>query len=172
VLGDFGHNARLDGLAKRVGELRPSLRFNEDVRPPTGRPVRTVRFWTNSFWNFGWQWDPKLHAWRRDEGGTRHVDAGTHQQLRATSVLVQYVREDVVFGPDDPGGYPRRYHHLVGHGRATLYVNGRAVPVLWERRRARSQTRWTYVDGGDRVVLPPGVVWWEILPGYTTVRER
>ncbi len=170
--GDFGNNARLDALADRVGELRPSLKFRDGVRPPGGRSVRSVRFWTNSFWNFGWTWDGERDAWRRDEGGVAHVDAGTQRQLQATSVLVQYVREDVVYGPHDPGGYPRRFHHLVGQGRATLYVDGRAIPVHWERPSAESRTRWTYERSGERVVLPPGVVWWEILPVYTTVNER
>ena len=169
---DFGHNERLDDLARRAGKLRPSLKFEPGVRLPTGRPVSSVRLWTNSYWNFGWRWDDREGKWRRDEGGARHVDAGTHLQLTATSVLVQYVREDIVYGPDDPGGFPRRYHHLVGHGRATLYVDGRAFPVRWSRRSATERTHWTYVNGGDRVVLPPGVVWWEILPTYTRTLER
>jgi hypothetical protein len=113
-----------------------------------------------------------MHAWRRNDAGTEHIDAGTHRVLSATSVLVQYVKEDIVYAGSDPGGYPRRYHHLVGQGRATLYVGGRAIPVHWSRPTARDHTEYTYLHGGERVVLPPGVVWWEILPTYTTVRER
>lgn len=169
---DFGRNARLDGLARRVGHLHPNLRFHEQAKLPSGRPVRQVQLWTNSFWNFGWEWDASLHAWRRNEAGVDHVDAGTRRVLNATSVLVQFVREDVVYAGHDPGGYPRRYHHLVGHGRATLYVDGRAIPLRWSRPTARDHTKYTYLHGGDRVVLPPGVVWWEIVPTYTTIRER
>jgi hypothetical protein len=172
VRNDFGSNPRLDRLAKRVGELRPSLKFREHAKLPTGRRVHRVQLWTNSFWNFGWEWDGKLQAWRRNEAGREHVDAGTHRVLTATSVLVQYVREDVVYAGSDPGGYPRRYHHLVGHGRATLYVGGRAIAVRWVRRTKNDRTHWTYFHGGHPVVLPPGVVWWEILPRYTTVREH
>jgi hypothetical protein len=172
VRNDFGHNTRLDRLAHRVGELRPGLKFRSGVDLPTGRAVHRVQLWTNSYWNFGWEWDRQLGAWRRNEGGREHIDAGTGHVLAATSVLVQFVREDVVYGPHDPGGYPRRYHHLVGHGRATLYVRGRAIAVRWVRPTPRSRTRWTYVHGGERVILPPGVVWREILPVYTTVKER
>jgi hypothetical protein len=154
-----------------VGRLRPSLRFRDGVKLRAGRPVRAVRFWTNSFWNFGWTWDGDHGRWRRDEDGVRHIDAGTHRQLTASSVLVQYVREDVVYGPHDPGGYPRRYHHLIGSGQATLYVRGRAIKLRWSRGGPEQPTRWTYQRSGERVVLPPGVVWWEILPVYTTVDE-
>ena len=172
VRNDFGENAKLDRLAERVGQLRPTLLFSEDARLPTGRPVHRVQFWTNDFWSFGWEWDGKLDAWRRNEGGREHVDAGTGRVLSATSVLVQYVREDIVYAGSDPGGYPRRYHHLVGSGNATLYVEGRAIPVRWSRRTANDYTRWSYARSGERVILPPGVVWWEILPVYTTVNER
>jgi hypothetical protein len=172
VRRDFGHNARLDKLARHVGTLRPPFRFDAHARRPSGHRVSHVQFWTNSYWNFGWTWDRHLHAWRRNEAGSDHVDAGTHRVLAATSVMVQYVREDIVYGPHDPGGYPRRYHHLVGHGRATLYVAGHAIAVHWSRPTAASRTRWTYVHGGRSVVLPPGVVWREILPVYTTVKEH
>ena len=172
VRNDFGNNPRLGAQVRRVGDLRPPFRFDRHADLPRGRRVRHVQFWTNSFWNFGWEWDRRLGAWRRNENGTEHIDAGTHRVLAAASVIVQYVREDIVYGPHDPGGYPRRYHHLVGSGRATLYVRGRAFAVHWSRPTALSRTRWTFVHGGKRVVLPPGVVWREILPVYTTVRER
>jgi hypothetical protein len=172
VRNDFGNNAKLDRMARRVGHLHPNLRFREGVELPDGRQIDHVQFWTNSFWTFGWEWDDQHHFWRRNDAGSEHVDAGTGRVLSATSVLVQYVKEDVVYAGSDPGGYPRRYHHLVGQGRATLYVDGKAIPVHWSRPRARDHTTYTYLRGGDRVVLPPGVVWWEILPNYTTVRER
>ncbi|HEY7525725.1 MAG TPA: DUF3048 domain-containing protein [Candidatus Limnocylindria bacterium] len=172
VRNDFGHNQAIDRLAARTGDLRAPFRFEPDVKLPAGRPVAHVQFFTNSFWNFGWEWDAQLDAWRRNDAGQEHVDAGTHRVLAATSVMVQYVREDIVYGPHDPGGYPRRYHHLVGEGRATLYVAGRAIAVHWSRPTAQSRTRWTYLHGGDTVVLPPGVVWREILPLYTTVKEH
>jgi hypothetical protein len=171
VRDDFGHNSRLDALASRVGSLR-GLKFEAGVQRPSGRAVSQVQFWTNSYWNFGWEWDRQLGAWRRNEAGREHIDAGTGNVLSATSVLVQYVREDVVYGPHDPGGYPRRYHHLVGHGEATLYVDGRAIGLRWSRPKASDRTRWTYVHGGKPMILPPGVVWREILPVYTTVRQR
>ena len=172
VRNDFGHNQALDRLAGRTGDLRAPFHFDPDVKLPSGWPVDHVQFFTNSFWNFGWEWDRQLGAWKRNESGHDHVDAGTGHVLAAISVMVQFVREDVVYGPHDPGGYPRRYHHLVGQGDATLYVAGRAVAVHWSRPTKNSRTRWTYVHGGEPVVLPPGVVWREILPRYTTVKER
>ena len=57
-----------------------------------------------------------------------------------------------------------RYQHLVGSGKGTLYSGGQAIALLWSRPKAADGTRWTYEDSGDPVVLPPGVIWWEIVP--------
>jgi hypothetical protein len=166
---DFASDPRLRRLARRVGELRPPFRFER--RPiPDGRRVKHVEIWTNGFWHFGWDWNPRRDVWERSEAGVRHVDSATGRVMSARSVVVQLVKEDVVYGPHDPGGYPRRYHHLVGRGRGWLYVNKQAVPLRWSRPAARDRTVWRFA-GGRRVVLPPGVVWWEIVPRSTRLVE-
>jgi hypothetical protein len=77
----------------------------------------------------------------------------------------------VLPGELDPGGYPRRYQYLVDSGGGVLYVNGRAHDVRWTRADAGDVTTWTYTDGGDQVVLPPGRVWWEIVPIGSAISE-
>jgi hypothetical protein len=166
---DFATDSRLRRLARRVRELRPPFRFER--RPiPDGRRVKHVEIWTNGFWHFGWDWNPRRDVWERSEAGVRHVDSATGRVISARSVVVQLVKEDVVYGPHDPGGYPRRYHHLVGRGRGWLYVNKQAIPLRWSRPTARARTVWRFA-GGRRVVLPPGVVWWEIVPRSTRLVE-
>jgi hypothetical protein len=166
---DFATDPRLRRLARRVRELRPPFRF-ERGPIPDGRRVKHVEIWTNGFWHFGWDWNPRRDVWERSEAGVRHVDSATGRVISARSVVVQLVKEDVVYGPHDPGGYPRRYHHLVGRGRAWLYVNKQAIPLRWSRPTARARTVWRFA-GGRRVVLPPGVVWWEIVPRSTRLVE-
>jgi hypothetical protein len=166
---DFATDPRLRRLARRVRELRPPFRF-ERGPIPDGRRVKHVEIWTNGFWHFGWDWNPRRDVWERSEAGVRHVDSATGRVISARSVVVQLVKEDVVYGPHDPGGYPRRYHHLVGRGRGWLYVNKQAIPLRWSRPTARARTVWRFA-GGRRVVLPPGVVWWEIVPRSTRLVE-
>ena len=33
------------------------------------------------------------------------------------------------------------------------------------------RTIWTYAASGERVVLPPGRIWWEIVPVQASVTE-
>jgi hypothetical protein len=91
--------------------------------------------------------------------------------LSARSVVVQLVREDVVDISLDPAGNPRRYHHLTGSGRGVLYVDGRAIELAWSRPGVTDATHWTYAETGQPVILPPGVVWWEIVPLWTRLVE-
>jgi hypothetical protein len=148
--------------------LRPPFQVDPDARIPTGPAVATVRITTTSSWRFAWTWDAALGAWRRSDGGTATMDAATGAQVSATSVVVQRITESVVSGDPDPGGNPRRDLHLVGTGVGTLYVAGSAIPVRWSRPKASDLTAWTYLDGSP-MILPPGKIWWELVPGIGTV---
>lgn len=160
----FGVNGRLDSLAARVGAVRPPFAFDPDIQLPTGRRVGAIEIRTSSSWRFGWTWDATLDAWRRSDGGKPVVDAISGGPVTAAHVVVQRVAQEIVYGDPDPGGNPRRYQHLVGSGTGTLYSGGRAIALLWSRPAAADGTRWTYEESGDPVVLPPGLIWWEIVP--------
>lgn len=168
----FGQNAALDRLAARVGPTRPQFTFSDGPMPSGGRAVATLEIRTNSYWRFGWTYDRTSGLWQRQDAGTPVVDAVTDQPLTARTVVVQRVTENVVFGDPDPAGNPRRLHHLVGTGNGTIYVDGVAFDVRWSRPSAGDGTEWTYAATGDHVVLPPGVIWWEIVPTYSTFVEE
>ncbi len=159
-----GSNVRLGVLAARAGTLRPPFTFDPAVVLPVGRPVSDLEIRTSSYWRFGWSWDAALDAWRRSDGGRPIVDEISLEPVTAAHVLVQRVVQEIVYDDPDPGGNPRRYQHLVGSGTGTLYSGGRAIDLLWSRPAAADGTRWTYEESGDPVVLPPGVIWWEIVP--------
>ena len=98
-------------------------------------------------------------------------DEATGDPLAPVSIIVQRVTQEVVFGDPDPGGNARRLQHLVGSGEGTLYTGGRAYDIRWERPSAEDGTRWTLADTGEELVLPPGQIWWEILPVESRLTE-
>jgi hypothetical protein len=157
----FGEHAALDQLAGDVGLLRPQFTFDAAAGRPVGRAVGAVEIRTNSYWRIGWRWDASLDAWRRLDGGNPTIDEADGEPVTATSVVVQRVPEEVVYGDPDPAGNPRRLHHLVGTG----------VGTLWSRPTQADGTSWTYAEGGGPVVLPPGLVWWEIIPVQAGISE-
>ena len=167
----LGAGGAIDRLAADVGPLRPPFAFDQQARLPSGRSVAVIEIRTNSYWRFGWSWDAATDQWARQDAGKAVVDEVTGERLTTSHVLVQRVTQEVVYGDPDPGGNPRRLQHLVGEGDGTLYSGGVAIALHWSRPTASDGTRWTYAATGEAVVLPPGVVWWEIIPIAASVTE-
>jgi hypothetical protein len=160
----FGELPALDQRATQVGPLHPPFLFAPGAALPAGPSVGSIRIQTNSYWVFGWNWDPTTAEWHRIDGGAPITDRATGAAISARSVVIQRVRQDIVYGDPDPGGNARRYQHLVGSGDAVLYLDGRSVPLRWSRPTESDHTTWTVAETGDELVLPPGEVWWEIVP--------
>lgn len=161
----------LSGLAEAAGEVRAPFVFDDDPELPEGRAVNAIGLQTASFWRFGWEWDADAGGWLRTDGGGPNFDAITGDRITARTVVVQVVEQDILVGENDPGGFPRRYQHLVAEGTGKLYLNGRGHDVRWSREAADDVTTWTYADSGDPVILPPGRIWWEIVPVGAGISE-
>ena len=168
---DLDAHAGLAALADRVEPVRPPWQFDEEPEFPSGRAVTSLRISTNSYWHFGWDWNAGLGAYIRSDQGVEITDAATDLSLAFTSLIVQRVTQEVVFGDPDPGGFPRRLQHLVGTGEGVLYTQGQAYAISWSRPTAADRTTWTYTETGEPVVLPPGEIWWHILPHESPVTE-
>ena len=169
--GALDEHQRLMALAARVEPIRPPWTFAEEPEFPGGRAVSSLNIRTASFWRFGWTYDEELDAYIRSDAGVEIEDEVTGEPLAFRSLIVQRVTQEVVFGDPDPGGNPRRLQHLVGSGEGVLYTGGMAYAVSWSRPTAADKTTWTYTDTGAPVVLPPGEIWWHILPHESTVTE-
>ena len=159
----LGGGGAIDRLAAKVGPARPPFTFAAGV-VSTVRPIKQIEIRTNATWRFGWKWDAANGVWARQDLGVPVLDEVTGAAVTASHVVVQRVVEETVLGDPDPGGNPRKLQHLVGHGDGTLYTAGGAVALHWSRPTAADGTSWTYAASGGPVVLPPGVVWWEIVP--------
>ncbi|MCA1569817.1 MAG: DUF3048 domain-containing protein [Chloroflexi bacterium] len=154
-----------------AGEVRAPFVYADDPELPDGRPVSAIGLQTASFWRFGWEWDAEEGSWLRTDGGAPNVEALNGNRISTRTIMVQVVEQDVLIGENDPGGYPRRYQHLVGEGVGVLYLDGRGHDVRWSRPAAGDVTTWTYLDTGEPVVLPPGRIWWEIVPVGSGISE-
>jgi Protein of unknown function (DUF3048) N-terminal domain/Protein of unknown function (DUF3048) C-terminal domain len=161
----------LVGLAQVAGAPRGPFAFDPAAALPGGRAVTSIGLQTASFWQFGWQWDAASGLWLRTDAGAPNFDAVTGDRISARTVMVQEVEQEVLVNEPDPGGYPRRYQFLTGEGTGVLFVDGQAHDVRWSRPGPDDLTTWTYAEGGAPVVLPPGRVWWEIVPVGSAITE-
>jgi hypothetical protein len=167
----IGTGGAIDRLVALVHPLRPWFTFDAAAVQPAGHAVTSFEMRTNSYWRFGWVWHAATGLWNRQDARKTVVDEVTGEPLATTTVIVQRVAQETVFGDPDPGGNPRRLQHLVGEGDGVLYVAGEAIPLHWSRPTAADGTHWTYAETNAPVILPPGVVWWEIIPITASVTE-
>jgi len=163
--GNLG--ARVDA----AGAPAAPFAFAADATLEPGRAVGSVLIYTNGYWNFGWSYDEESSHWLRSDAGAPAVDALTGDRLSARAVVLQLVTQEILYNELDPGGYPRRRQHLVGSGDAILYVDGQAIDLRWSRPADGDPTTWTYAGSGEPLVLPPGRIWWEILPVGSSITE-
>ncbi len=101
----------------------------------------------------------------------------THHLVSVSAVCVRSRRRHIL----DGGVYPLA--DLVAASSAVpgllpphriegrLYVDGMGYDVRWSRSHATDVTEWTYADSGEPVVLPPGRMWWEIVPEGSAISE-
>jgi hypothetical protein len=154
-----------------IDEPRPPFTVAEDATVPGDRDVNRITIQTASFWRYGFTYDAETNAYTRADGTQTTVDANTDAPVTVRTVVVQRVTQRVILGIDFGAGGNPIMHDLVGEGTGTVYVDGVAADVEWSRPDAGSLTTWTYADSGDPLVLPPGKIWWQIVPTTATLTE-
>ena len=102
----IGEGGPIDSLVAKVDPLRPPFTFDVDAVMPAGRSVTGVEIRTNSYWRFGWKLNETGDGWTRQDAGKTVTDEVTEQPVTAANIIVQRVKQEVVFGDPDPGGYP------------------------------------------------------------------
>ncbi len=106
-----------------------------------------------------YDYDEESGQWVRYLSGRAHLDSATGKQLRAGTVIVQYVQSSII--PGDPEG--RLEVDLAGKGQGLVFCQGRVFEVKWSKASRTSVC--TYTDAsGDPLTLPPGPVWVLVAP--------
>ncbi len=128
----------------------------DDARPEGGSRARNVTArWPYSTVQF--RWNSKAGAYDVWLNGSRSRDVDPPYVERATSVIVQYVKEvDSGYGDKFGGRTPLPIQ--TGSGKGLVLRNGRAYKIEWSRTSAAQSTTYTRTDGSP-IALDPGQVW-------------
>lgn len=154
-----------------IAAVRAPFQVRPDAISPDGRSVGRMDIHTNAYWNYSFNYHSDLGVYSRADAGQVMIDAATSELVTVRTVVVQRVPQDEIFGVDFGVGGNPILHYLTGEGIGTVYVDGKALDVEWSRPDAGSTTTWTYAGTNEPVVLPPGRIWWQILPGSAAVIE-
>ncbi|MBI3619901.1 DUF3048 domain-containing protein [Candidatus Roizmanbacteria bacterium] len=120
-----------------------------------------------AFWNFfaneyavSWTYDKTANSYRRENGGTPHLDKNNGKQLTAKDVVVIFAKESPA-NDGYPGGHI--LYKLVGSGDALVFQDGKSVSATWKKPDPESMVSF-YDDAGKEISLVRGQVFVEILP--------
>lgn len=107
-------------------------------------------------------YDPAASDFLRYVAGVPHTDLVTGAQLRADTVIIQYVTEGSS-GVKDVLGAESPDLGVIGSGRAQVFVMGRLIDANWVKSSRAEHTR--FVDNsGVPVRVKPGSTWIELVP--------
>lgn len=128
-----------------------------DNKPvPGGQRAKVVTArWPESQMEF--RWNRKAGAYEVWLNGYQERDTAKPGVQRASTVVVQYVKEvDSKYGDKFGGVTPRSI--TVGSGKGLVLRDGRSHTVTWERSSAEEPTKYLDADG-EAFAFDPGQVW-------------
>lgn len=119
----------------------------------------TYDFWTGyNQYSVKWEFDPASKLYKRSNGGEKHLDLNTNEQLTFKTVVVAFMVEK--------GPINEKKHLLyttTGTGEALIFSNGNVTKAMWTKKDRESELQ--FVDNkGKAVELDRGNVWISVLP--------
>ena len=161
---DRGFNAK-DPNGDKWDEDFTTWRFTDDS--PSGSPTATkieLEFWSNKAdYDVAWNYDSGSNSYLRENGGDKHIDHETGEQLSAKNVITLFVKEK---GPVD-----RNKHMLyttTGEGEALVFQNGEVIEATWEKDTRTDRTKF-FDEKGKEISFVRGPIWIEAVPAGNTI---
>lgn len=116
-------------------------------------------FWNNQpDYDVEWKYDTVSKTYLRNEGGSAQVDLENNQQISASNVIVQFVKEE---GPLDE--HKHMYYYVIGNGTGYIFRNGQAEEITWKKATQTSRTIFSDKSGKE-ITFAAGNIWVELLP--------
>jgi hypothetical protein len=146
----------LDDVAGQVALSSDMGWVFDETRPPGGKKAESVTArWPSS--RIQLRWNAKKDAWDVWMDGRQARDTEQPGVQRASTVVIQYVKQtDSGYGDKFGGVTPMA--HSVGSGKGLLLRDGRTYPITWERPAEEAPT--AYLDAaGQPIAMDPGQVW-------------
>lgn len=156
----YASTVRLDGLAKRLGYLKPAkfepydfIHKEEPAPKPTVTSV-SLNF-SGELYNVRFKYDKKNNRYLRYISGTPDIDRETKRQIAPKNVVVLPV----------PIGASGNYAVIktLGRGKMLLFRDGKVIKGTWKKAGASKQLQLLDKEGKP-VGLNAGLTWFAIVP--------
>lgn len=126
----------------------------------------TVPFWGKAAGNsytVTWTYDSQKNIYLRENGGVKHLDALTQEQVGVKNVVIAFMTEERA-----NDGYPGNLHLLYGtsgSGDAVIFNNGSVIKAVWRKKDRVSRLKF-FDDKGNELSFVRGNIWIQIMPTY------
>ncbi len=139
-------------------------KFKDDANESQRGKLTKVSF---TFWNLfateysvDWTYDKTTNIFKRNNGGSPHLDKNTGKQLETKNVVVIFVDESPA-NDGYPGGHI--LYKLTGSGKGSVFQDGNAIPITWNKKTAESRMKF-FDENGREISFVRGKIFVEILP--------
>lgn len=154
----------VDGKGNSWDEKFTPWQFKDDISLASRPENFVVKF---PFWedyrdySVKWSYDKQTNSFKRENGGSIHLDKNDSSELTAKNVILVFMTERHA---DD--GYEANAHLLYGtkgSGKATILLDGKKIEGTWQKRDRLSRMKF-FDNSGTEIKLNRGKIWIEILP--------
>src|SRR3989344_548416 len=120
-----------------------------------------------SFWDsfatdyaVSWTYEKATNTFKRNNGGSPHLDKNSGKQLEAKNVVIVFAKESPA-NDGYEGGHI--LYKLTGSGNGLIFQDGNAVKVTWNKKTEESRLKFFDANGRE-ISFVRGNIWVEILP--------
>jgi hypothetical protein len=111
-------------------------------------------FTMNKEFEAGWTYDADKDVYLRKTAGQLHMDKGTNEQFKTTTIVVQKVPHKL--NVDDK---LRAIVTTIGEGEAYIFSKGKAYEVTWKKDCDTCRTRYYNKVSDEEFTFSPGRIW-------------
>lgn len=121
-----------------------------------------LEFWTGDpDYYVDWIYDPKTNLYKRNNGGTVHIDKDNNTQLQTKNLVVLHMEESHA-----NDGYENNVHLLyknIGSGKADIFIDGKQIKANW-KKDSRTARTMLYDANQNPIMFDRGTIWFSVLP--------
>ena len=170
---DYTNSATLISCAAKKGypatyQNLPTRTFRDDT-PLAERPASQVVSIPYHTGTVVYQYDPTANSYLRIIDGKPEIDPANSKQVYARNIVVMY--QTVTLDPQTDPGYNRIILGNVGSGKATLFIEGKALDATWKKTSNIALTRF-YDSSGAEIPLVRGQIFMQVVPIGTAVTAK
>ena len=124
----------------------------------------TINFSADKNYQATWQYATSTADYTRRQNGKIYLDGLDNKVVKADDIIIQFVKEEKIL---DATG--RLAIQLTGEGEVWLFRDGVKIIGRWRKGSAEGRTIF-YDQSGGELLLKPGKIWVEVVPGAREVK--